>query len=1030
MVKVRLLGTVDIQAHDQILRLGSDRERGVLASLAHDLGRPVSRETLAERIWDDDPPATAYATLQAHLSKVRRVLRTASTIEASSSGRPAPEITRVAHTYRLEAEPESVDWQFFMRAVGRARSLAEAGDDLRALHAFRQADSLWQGEALAGLPGIWAHTARLGMDNQRLAATLARFAIELRLGRFTDLVPELSRLFELSPDNEALASQLIIALYGCGRQGDALDVYQRTRTRLLKTLGAEPGEQLARIHRQVLQGAPPAELLSDRFRTARPGPGTVQGPSTLPPTTRLVGRREELARLTDVRGAAGHGGVIRIEAISGMGGIGKTTLAVHAAEMLREHFPDAQLYLNLRAHSPAQEALTPEAALSTLLRALRVPPQSIPETLEELGALWQRQLASRRAVIILDDAADPDQVRPLLPEKSPSLVLVTSRHRLAELPGTAPVFVQVLSADDAVALFRHLVGPDRADDADLIRAIVERCGYLPLAVTMVASRFKAHPTWSLHHLAQRLTRESGRLGETRHRYDEIAGTFAMSYLSLTPDQQTAFRRLGLHPGPDFGPHDAAALFGLNLDTTERILESLLDCHLLEEPAPDRFRAHDLLADYAALLAARDEPPKEREQALYRLIAFCLLAADRADRLLYPRRARLTVPRMDVQSPQPQWADEAEAHAWLVESTGTLVSVECLARRQGHPAEAAWLAHVLGEFLHVEGHFAAAETMHRAAATHWEAVGDTRARARALLNLCATLERRSRYTPAYDAGQLALTLAKSADDLDGLIESYLLLATLHWAVSEFDAALLIQRHVLRVHAGSGSRWNRARILNNTAVSLSHLGKQAAALAAFTKALSELRHIGDSRLVAGSLSNIGQLQQEMGDLESARRSFEESLALASLVSPDAHRAAIQMNLASTLIFPEELPRALGLCRSALATCRRLGDRRNEANALIALGHACAGSARHDEAHEYYTEARELARTIGAAHEEATALHGIGKAAAALGDPARAVKLLAEAVNLARLIRSPVDESRARETLDSVVEQYGESFRTSNT
>ncbi|MGK4585583.1 AfsR/SARP family transcriptional regulator [Kitasatospora sp. HPMI-4] len=1019
---IQLLGTVDIQADDQVLPLGSDRERGVLASLAHDLGRPVSRETLAERLWEDDPPTTAFATLQGHLSKVRRVLRAASAIEAPGSGRPAPEITRTAHTYRLEAEPDSVDWQFFIRSVGRARSLAAAGDDIRALAAFKEADRLWQGEALAGLPGFWARTARTAMDNQRLTATLTRFAIELRLGRYPDLVPELSRLFELKPDNETVAGQLITALYGCGRQADALDVYRRARARLRETLGTEPGERLARIHSQVLQGAPPADLVTDRSRAGRPAAvSAVRGPSTLPPTTELVGREDELSRLTAAATAAGSGGVIRIETISGMGGVGKTALAVHAAELLCDRFPDAQLYLNLRGHSPSRQPLAPEAALRDLLAALRLPPESLPARAEELGALWQRELASRRAVIVLDDAAGTDQVRPLLPKRSPSLVLVTSRHRLAELPGATPVLVPTLPADDAVALFRHHVGPDRAQDTELVRTIVERCGHLPLAVTLVASRFKAHPAWSLRDLTWRLVREPGRLGEIRHRSDELTRWFELSYRSLTPGQQTAFRRLGLHPGPDFGPYEAAALFGLSLDNAERMLESLLDCHLLEEPAPDRFRAHDLLASYAAMLAARDEPPDGRQRALDRLTAFCLLAADRADRLLYPLRSRLTVPHRETGSPQPPLADETEARTWLGRSIGTLISVEHLARRHGRPAEAAWLAHVLSEFLHKEGHFAEAETMHRAAAAHWESVGETRVQVRALLSLGTTLERRSLYPAAGDIGERALVLAGTVDDLDGRIEAYLLLATTHWSVGEFDTALMILRTALRVHAGRGGRWNRARILNNMAVPLSLLGEQPSALAVFTEALSELRHIGDSRLVAGSLSNIGQLQQEMGDPESARRSFEEALSLASVVSPDDHLAAIRINLAGTLTAPEELPRALDLCRAALGTCRRLGDRRNEANALIGLGRAHAASAQHAEARARYTEARDLARVIGSALEETIALHGIGRAEAALGNRALAVSRLTEAVDLARQIRSPIEEYGARETLDAILEQF---------
>lgn len=999
------------------MTLESDKVRCLVAALAVEAGRPVSLDTLIARLWDDDPPTKARATTHSYLSRLRTALRAAQRTDEDAS--PAV-INRSAHTYTLNTDPQQVDWLHYLQLARRARSLAEAGDDRGALSVLCRTQEVWHGEPLAGLPGQWAQATRTVMLDQWLATTLVRLEVELRLGRFVELVPELAALAEQRPTDERLAGHLITALYGCGRQAEALGVFQRTRRELRQTLGTEPGEHLALLHQRVLHQVPVSEILT------RPGAAATRAAaaghtagrrSHLPALPGMVGREEELRRIVSAADRDRPGG--SVSAVSGMAGAGKTCLAVTAAHLLRDRFPDGQHYVDLRANGGAQQPLEAAEVATLLLRQFGVPAAAIPSDRDDLTARCRDLLAERRAVVVLDDARGPGQVRPLLPSAPSSFILVTSRHRLTELPGN-PLFLDVLSHDDAVELFTRRVGAQRAADLDAVRAVVRLCERLPLAIELAASRFRARTSWTLDHLLQRLSRKGGRLDELRHGLDSVALAFEVSYQSLPGAQQEAFRRLGLHPAPTFGPDSAAALIGRPLGETDRILENLHNLHLLQEPSPERYVLHDLLREYAVDLAGADES----DQAVRRLVDFCLQAADRSDRRLNPRRFRLPLP---VRTGRPEagpadeldWSDPKSVKAWLIAELPGLTAVENHARTSGLAEEAAWLAHVLAGHLETEGLWREAGEMHGAAADHWCTHGVALAEAHALLALASIRIRTGQYREAAQTADRALTIARSAGDTKCTAEALEKLAAIHWHQSDLATAKSIQREVIEIHRASADRWNLARCLNSLGAILLHLGDGETALESITEARRLASDLHDCRLELQILINLGGLYLSTRKPQAARKVFERVLSIGKGVLSPNDFATVQVNLAASLPLPEESARASDLYHSALCTFRALGSRRIEADALNGLGgvHRAAGD--HVAALGHHTNALELARTIGAQREEAAALRGLGQTAAALGRIPAALDHLGRAAALARQIEAAEEEAYASEALAELLE-----------
>ncbi|MEV6327046.1 BTAD domain-containing putative transcriptional regulator [Streptomyces sp. NPDC051909] len=961
---IRVLGPVEFVTAGRRSSTGTPKERLMIAALALSAGRPVSLDTLAQRVWDDTPPAKPRASLHAYAARIRQRLRAAGEVAR---------LIQEANAYTFDIDADLVDWHRFLRLVDEARTRCDGGDPTTALERLTEADALWRGEPLAGLAGLWAEGTRAHLKEKRLAATLTRTGIQLRLGHHAELVPDLAALLDEHPTDETIAAQLMTAAYGCGRQADALRTYETVRRRLSEELGADPGEALTRLHHLVLDRAPVPDLLP----RSEPSPSA---PHTLPSHGVLVGRTRELGLLVDAHAADEPRGrrVIALQTIAGMPGVGKSLLAVHAARHLADRYPDGQVLLDLRAHAPGRQALSPQAALFTLLRVFGVAAPAIPSDPDERTALWRTLLSTRRAVIVLDDAVDAEQLRPLLPGSTRSLVIVTSRRRITGLPGVRALFLDVLPAVDATALFRLLVGEERVQDPDDAARIVRLCGHLPLAVELAAGRLASRPSWTTTHLIEKLRRTPGRLAEIRDGFTEIARVFEMSYHALNEDHQDAFRMLSLHFGPTFGPHAAAALTGLSLADTERTLDSLLDDHLLSEPMPERFHFHDLVGEFARMLAAMEDTPAERSDARHRLARFYIQASARAARMIHPRRFRYEAADHPAHTPPayelPDWHDAQEARGWLAQERLGLVAAEHHARTRGRPHEAALLAGALAGFLEEDGHWGEAQRMHGPAARHWSEVGDVRGEISALVDLGAAQSRASRYDRALSSVHRALDLARALGDPETEAEVRHLLGVLHWHLGSHDTALSLQKSTLELRRHTGDVWQMSRCRNNIGITYLFLQEFEESRRHFLAALQGFRSCGDEREVACVLNNLSDLYVHTGDLATARQTAIESLTLMERFGNETERAAARVNLANTMTPEKDGAEMLRLYRDALATFRGVGDLRNTAEALHRIGDALRGLGRDDEATAHYKGALEAARSIGAAHEEARAARAL--------------------------------------------------------
>ncbi|WP_043271528.1 tetratricopeptide repeat protein [Streptomyces sp. CT34] len=1010
-LRIRLLGAVELRVGGERSRLGSAKERRALAALAWDAGRTVSIDTLVHRIWDDSPPTNPRGALYALIARIRR------TLEALAGDR-APALTNGTHTYALEVDPDAVDLRRYLSLLNQASCLADSDSGREALRFLEEAAALWTGDPLAGMPGAWPEDLRSTVTERNLAAAQLRAGLALQRGRYAEAVAELLPLADRHLADELLLGQLAVALYGSGRRGEATRWLQRCRHHSLSEFGAEPGEGMQRIHRGILTGAPVTALIPSSKDGNSDAP-TRTPPDTLPGDVVWVGRDAELARLTGaLSGAHGETSVVALEALDGMGGVGKTALAVHAAHQLHDRFPDGRLFLDLRGNTALQAPLTPAEALTELLRQLGTPGRGMPEELDALIALWRTTVRDRRIVVVLDDAAGPEQVRPLLPTASPALVIITSRRRLAGLPGVRPISLDVLPDQDAIALFQRLMG-ERAPDASEAAHVVRLVGHLPMGITLAASRLLTRPSWSVADLIDRFNRAGGRLPEIRSGQTELSQVFAVSYQTLSARQQLAFRRLGLHTGSEFGSPAAAALIGLRLDETERVLEDLLSYHLIAEPSPHRYRLHDLLREHARTLAAR-EPEEDTREAVGHLIDHYLHAADRADRLAFPHRARIAI----SDSPLPEgsgrviesWVGTDPQQWFTVEGPNLLAALEYV-RAHGTQREVALLTHTLAGFLDNEGYLATAEPLLRRAVAFWQGADDDGALARALLDLAGVATRRSDYDVAIRAASQALKTSQELRDGELEAESLHLLSIPHWHAAKYREAFDYQWRALNLRLRTTDRLQQARSFNLLGMTSLHLARYKESLKFFLEALSRFREVDDRRGQWIALNNLAELYKEVGDLESAHRAYRQAISLSRAMGSKGEYATLQMNLASTLHAVGRADEALDLFRKALPSLRGMGDRRSESIATNGIGRALHTVGRSEEALPYHTAALALARRIHAAQEEAQALRDLGRAEQATGRFVQASAHLESSLAISQEIGARSEVSETRETLADV-------------
>jgi DNA-binding SARP family transcriptional activator/tetratricopeptide (TPR) repeat protein len=938
-----VLGPLLVCDGESVISVPAARHRVLLAALLLHAGTIVNADTLAEIVWDGAPPAGAGTTLRSHVSRLRQVL-------GPHAG--ARVVTRYPG-YLVEAREEEVDLLRFRRLYREGGAAVRAGQWTRGAETLGEALELWRGAALADIPGdLLQRDEAPGLDQLRLQAQEWQVEAGLHLGRHGELVTELQSLTAAHPLRERFVAQLMLAQYRCGRQAEALATYQHARHLLVEALGAEPGTELRELHQRILAGDPSLE--APRPASSATGDSGPSVPRQLPaPVAHFAGRSEELAALTRLldRPAGQTPEAIVISAIDGTAGVGKTALAVHWAHQVADQFPDGQLYVNLRGYDPGQPVPAAEA-LSGFLRALGVPGQDIPTTEADRAAQYRSLTAGRRMLVVLDNASEVEQVRPLLPGSPACVVLVTSRDSLAGLvarDGARRLDLDLLPTGDALRLLRVMIGARVDADPGAAEMLADRCCRLPLALRVAAELAVARPAVPLAELARELADQQRRLdlldanGDPR---TAVRAVFSWSYRHLDDDTARAFRLLGLHPGPDLGYHAAAALTGASVEQARRLLDRLARAHLIQLVGPGRYGMHDLLRAYAGQLAASDASQaseQERRAALTGLFGYYLHTAATATDTLYPRESRRRGKTRQPEGTLDPVSDTATARRWLDAERVTLASVAVYAADHGWPGHATGLATALSRYLDTGSHYAEAVTIHASARKAARQVGDRAAEASALNGLGLVDSRQGRHEQAAGHFQTALTLCRQTGDQSGEI----------------------------------------RALVNLGLVDSRQGRHEQAAGHFQTALTLCRQTGDQSGEIRALVNLGLADLRKGHHEQAADHLQEALALCREAGDLTPRGYALTTLGLLHTGKGRYQEAADHHQQALILFRQVGDRSGEANTLNGLGELFLAVGRPDDSRNHHTMALREARDIGDRYEQARAYDGLGHACHAVAD-----------------------------------------------
>jgi DNA-binding SARP family transcriptional activator len=608
-VEFRILGSLEISGDRGPLELGAPRQQIVLATLLLSANRVVPIDRLIDAIYGDRRPQTARSQAQISISALRRALT------ANGGGSL---IGTHPQGYVITVESGQLDSQRFTELVAAARADRDTGRPGQAVANYREALRLWQGPALAGLDSPLVRLAASHLDEQRIGNNEDRIKLELELGRHRELAGELIELVEEFPLRERLRGQLMLALYRCGRRADALQVYRDGRRVLIDELGMEPDKRLQQLEQAILTSDPVLDRIDGPSRSQ---PARHLVPQLLPADIGDFTGREEQVRQARRHLLATAGDPARIAvpivAMDGQGGVGKTSIALHAAHGLVSHFPDGQLFADLHGNS---RALTPVEVLGRFLRAFGLSGSQIPDGIEERAEVYRGLLSGRKVLVLLDDAASEAQVAPLLPGSPTAAVLITSRRRLAGLAGAAHVDVDVFDASGSVELFARIAGLQRVTlEPRATAQVTEMCGHLPLALRIAGARLSARPHWSIQQMADRLCDETRRLDELRYGDLAVRASISLSYEGVSEQARRLLRRLAILDAPLISAWVAAALLDEPFSSAQDLLDELVSAHLIEI-ADDRYRFRDLTRLFARERLAAEEPAFSRKTALERVHA--------------------------------------------------------------------------------------------------------------------------------------------------------------------------------------------------------------------------------------------------------------------------------------------------------------------------------------------------------------------------------------------------------------------------
>jgi DNA-binding SARP family transcriptional activator len=946
-VEFGLLGPLVVRDGTRPVPVSAPQQRVLLAALLLSAGRVVSLDDLAEMLWEGQPPSGARGALHSGVQRLRSTLgpRGADLIETRPPG------------YLIRLDDSQLDVREFSVLAARGHAAAEAGTWALAADLLREALGWWRGEPLADVPSRLLHDREVPpIEDQRLQALVARIDCDLHLGRHGEVVAELRQLVRAHPLQEQFHVQLMLGLYRNGRQAEALAAYQDVRRVLADELGLDPGPELRLMHQRILAadselliaagGAPsaaPATLSMDQPDRAAPvdeapdggaseraapdlhAPATAREeviPRLLPMATRhFAGRAEALGELAALADEASRATVIAV--IAGTAGVGKTSLALHFAHQVAARFPDGQLYVNLRGFDPAGVPLAPAEAVRLFLDALAVPAARIPAGLDAQSGLYRSLLAGRRVLVLLDNARDVDQVRPLLPAGSGSLVIVTSRKQLTSLvagEGALPLTLDVLGDAEAQELLARRLGPLRvADDPGAADDLIKLCAQLPLALSIAAARTASQPGLSLAALTADLRDARGRLDalDAGHSAANVRAVMSWSYQQLDAEAARLFRLLGLHAGPDISAAAAASLAGLPPDQARRGLGELTRTHLLAEPAPGRFTCHDLLRAYAAELTQSADSQAERHAATSRVLDHYLYTANSAALALHPTRRPVTLPPLRPGAEPEQIDDAGEALAWFEAEYWVLMAAAGQALEEGFDTHVWQIAWALSRFLDMRsrwhdwviieqlaleatqrlGDQAAQASVHerfgfasarlggfedayahleRALSIHTER-GDYAGQGYARNAMANMLNWEGRYAEALDQAEQALTSYTAIDDRSGRALALNSVGWFHAVLGDHQQAVSYCSQALDLYQDLGNQEATASTLDSLGYAHQQAGRHADAMACYQRAIEIHREMGSRLGLAETVGHLGENCLAAGNPAQARSAWEEALAI---------------------------------------------------------------------------------------------------------------------------------------------------------
>ncbi|MEU0797297.1 BTAD domain-containing putative transcriptional regulator [Amycolatopsis sp. NPDC005961] len=879
----RVLGPAEVTADGHPVPLGGSRPLIVLAGLLLRANRVVPVDELGRWLWNDDRRRSKGA-LQTYVLRLRRALGDQVSIRTESGG------------YLIELDDDLLDLSRFRALAIRGKAAMDRGESRRAAAHFAEALGQWRGAALLNVESDALHRDEAGqLAEERLRVREQWADALLDVGEYGTVIPELTRLTRENPLRERLHEQLMVALYRSGRQAEALDVHRRISSVLAEELGLDPGPSLQRTRQAILtgsEGADPARLA--RYRLG----AEPQVPHQLPADLRAFSGREcDLKALHALLPEAIDAGTSTpIASVEGMGGIGKTTLAVHFAHEIAHRFPGGQVYLNLRGYGPG-EPVEPSAALEAMLTALGVPCEAIPADLDGRAASWRTHSAGRRLLVVLDNANRTEQVRPLLPGPG-CLVVITSRWQLRALVathGARRIALEELGEEDAVELLASTIGFDRvARDSAATERFVRYCGGLPLAIRILAVRAAQFPDLPLDEFVDSL--EADLLGSFDLADGEgtnIRSVFSYSYQALEPPTARLLRLLGLPTGVDFTAPVAAAVAGLDVPATRPMLETLAAAHLLAQPRPGRYQFHDLIRAYAGEVASQVDTPSERDAALDRLLDWYLASALNASRRMRPERYYRLLDLDDLDGGQTFTAYH-DALDWFGEEAGNLIAAVHLARHRRDDVcwKLAWL---------LQSHFAT-----RSRLDEWRSV----------------------FAVALEAARAGGHRPGEAGILSGL-------GVVNGVARKYDESRRFLEQVLAIQRELGAREGEARAQYNLAMAAHNLDDYAGAYEHGMQALEIVRELGLGAFEASVLRALGDICTSMGDHDQALRLADAALAV---LGPDGEPVDRRFTLHTrglALVGLGRVDEGIACIRDSVAMFFEMGEQYEAADVLAQLG-----------------------------------------------------------------------------------------------